>query len=158
MINVQLTKNFSLDEFLISQTAERHGIDMTPNAQVIANLTRLCCQILQPLRNHFDTPVIISSGYRPAPVNRLIGGAAASQHVIGQAADIIIPGHTVARICEDPFMLNLPFDQRINEFGKWVHLSVPAANEKPRYQRLIARHVRGETTRYDLAASQQETG
>lgn len=150
-INAQLTKNFSLHEFLVSQTAERNGIDMTPNAQVIANLTRLCCNILQPLRIHFETPIVITSGYRPREVNRLIGGASTSQHLVGQAADIVIPGHTIDQIYKDLFMLSLPFDQMINEYGKWIHISVPAANEKPRFQRLVAKHVNG-TTRYEAAA------
>jgi zinc D-Ala-D-Ala carboxypeptidase len=132
---MQLSKNFTLSEFLISQTASRLGIDNTPSQQVIDNLTALCQNILQPLRDKFG-PVVISSGYRSPQLNKAIGGAANSQHMLGQAADIHMPSMAndeLARLIAKNFV----FDQVILEFytlGKpdsgWVHVSYNAAGNK----------------------------
>lgn len=151
MDEIQLTKNFRLSEFLISQVASRHGIEMTPDLQVIANLTRLCCQVLQPLRDHLKAPIIITSGYRSHKLNQLIGGTDRSQHLVGLAADLSVPGCSVDTLYDLLFTINVPFDQLINEYSSWVHVSVCPANEQPRYQRLVAKHVNG-ATRYEAAA------
>jgi zinc D-Ala-D-Ala carboxypeptidase len=118
-LNVQLTKNFSLGEFLRSQTASRHGIPMDPPRQVVVNLTRLCCLVLQPLRAHFGAPIVITSGYRPPALNQAIGSSSASQHVLGLAADFAIPGVSVSQVFDEVRALRLPYDQLINEFGSW---------------------------------------
>jgi zinc D-Ala-D-Ala carboxypeptidase len=129
---MMLSKNFSLAEMLESQTATRFGVSeqFRPSKIVVDNLTLLCTHILQPLRDKLGTPIRISSGYRHKRTNELVGGASTSQHVRGQAADLISadPNVSNATIFETIQRLNLPFDQLIWEFGtklnpSWVHVS-----------------------------------
>lgn len=130
-----LSNNFNLKEFLISQTAERDGIDMTPSMNVRDNLRDLCQKILQPLREHTNRPISISSGYRPLVLNRAIGSSDNSQHITGHAADFNVHGLTPYEVCEILENSLLPFDQCINEFNKWVHVSI---SDNPRKQMLTA--------------------
>lgn len=132
---MNLSKNFTLDEFLISQTASRLGIDNTPPEDVVENLTALVENILQPLREELG-PVVISSGYRSPELNRAVGGAVNSEHLTGCAADINIPtmgNDELAEYIRD----NLDFNQVILEFytlGKpqsgWVHVSYSTVHNK----------------------------
>ncbi len=121
---MRLSKNFTLEEFLVSQTAERNGIDMTPSQEVIDNLSLLVRGCLQPLRDEVGAGIYISSGYRPLELNTKIGGSATSEHVNGNAADLKVSGQTPFDTCELIVAMGLPFDQVIHEFGKWVHLGV----------------------------------
>jgi len=93
---MQLTEHFKLAEFTRSATAEANGIkndlDREDDRNVIENLKNLCVQVLEPLRRFADAPVIISSGYRCKELNRAVGGAAGSQHLTGEAADIVPAG------------------------------------------------------------------
>lgn len=130
-----LSNNFNLKEFLRSQTAERRGIDMTPSMNVRDNLRDLCQKILQPLRDHIKKPISITSGYRPKELNRIIGSSDTSQHVKGEAADFVVHGLTPYEVCEMIDKSMLPFDQCINEFNKWVHVSI---SDNPRKQMLTA--------------------
>lgn len=132
----RLSKNFTLDEFLVSQTAARHGIDMTPSPRVIDNLERLCETCLQPVRDELGVVIYISSGYRPTKLNSLIGGSKTSAHRHGRAADFNAVGHTPYEIVKIVADMGLPFDQVIHEFGQWVHLGI--AEELPRRQVLTA--------------------
>jgi hypothetical protein len=120
---VRLSKNFTLEEFLVSQTATRHGIDMTPPDWVIDNLQRLVTGCLQPLRDE-SGPIFISSGYRPLELNTKIGGSKTSAHVNGDAADLKVVNQTPFETSELIVAMDLPFDQVIHEFGRWVHLGV----------------------------------
>lgn len=47
---------------------------------------------LQEIRNHFNKPVIINSGYRCYKHNKAVGGAITSKHMEGEAADIVVKG------------------------------------------------------------------
>lgn len=141
----QLSPHFHLSEFVTSQTAERRGLDNTPPAWAIDNLRDLCLKVLEPVRVHFDRPVVISSGYRAPAVNRAVGGAASSQHCMGQAADIEVPGVSNVDLA-NWIWRKLNYDQLILEFytpgqpsSGWVHVSwrVPWRN-----QELTARRVR----------------
>lgn len=132
---MQLSKNFTLDEFLISQTAERHSIDMTPDDEVIGNLSALCTSILQPLRDLAGSPLVISSGYRPLQLNTRIGGSKTSAHVFGRAADLHIVGMTPYKVCEILSQEGLPYDQNILEFWKWTHVGIA---DDPRNEDLTA--------------------
>jgi len=120
-MTTKLSKNFTLEEFLRSQTATRHGIDMTPPPDVLENLQRLVDTGLQPLREHVGAAVNISSGFRPVDLNSLIGGSSTSQHVNGNAVDFTITGWQPFETSELIVELGLPFDQIIHEFGAWVH-------------------------------------
>ena len=88
---MKLTENFTISELIYSYTAQVNKIDNRPSVQVIENLKALCENILQPLRDHFACPIIITSGFRSPKLNKKIGGVANSQHIEGKAADFIIP-------------------------------------------------------------------
>jgi len=120
---MRLSKNFTLDEFLLSQTATRHDIDMTPSDEVIDNLRALVQGCLQPLRDETG-PIFISSGYRPLELNTRIGGSKTSRHVTGDAVDFTVVKQTPFETCELIVAMELPFDQLIQEFSRWVHLGV----------------------------------
>lgn len=136
---MNLTKNFPLIDFLESQTARRHGIkeQFNPPKLVVDNLRLLSINILQPLRDHIKSPIIISSGYRSPQVNALIENASkTSQHMTGQASDIYALKISNSKLFELIQKLNLPYDQLIWEFGTkkepaWVHVSW---SPKPRRQ------------------------
>lgn len=126
---MRLSSSFTLEEFIKSPTARRLQLDNTPSPAIIENLTALCTHVLQPVRNYFNLPVVINSGYRSANLNRAMGGASTSQHLYGQAADIEIPGVS-NDLLWTYIVENLPFDQCIAEFlssndpkAGWVHVS-----------------------------------
>lgn len=121
-----LSPNFLLSDFTRSQTATRYGLDnsVVYNSPVYLAAADLCAMILEPLRAHFGS-VTISSGYRSREVNAKVGGAPTSQHCLGQAADVLCPGHSVREVTEWIAASTLPFDQLIYEFGEsgWTHVS-----------------------------------
>lgn len=121
---MQLSTNFSLDEFLVSQTATRHGIDMMPSSLVLHNLQVLVSTCLQPLRDEVGKGIFISSGFRPLELNTRIGGSKTSAHVQGGAADLKVTGQSPYDTCKLIVKMELPFDQVIHEFGRWVHLGI----------------------------------
>lgn len=133
---MQLTKNFHLSELTRSQVAARYGINNRPNAKQTKNLLKVCEHILQPVRDNFKKPVVVSSGYRSPQVNARIGSNGTSQHCLGQAADFEIPGvsnEEVARWIKQ----NLDYDQLILEYwdGKtpnsgWIHCSYVSTNRQ----------------------------
>ena len=127
---MNLTTNFTLAELTASQVASRNGINNNPTAGQIENLKRLCESILQPIRNHYDSPVIVSSGFRSPELCIRIGSSIDSQHAKGEAADIQVVGvdnKALAKYIKE----NLDYDQLILEFYKedegphsgWVHVS-----------------------------------
>ena len=151
---MNLTLDFTLEEMVASQTAARLGLDNTPNSGVIANLTALCSNLLQPLRDKLGSPIHISSGYRSLAVNSACGGAVNSQHMLGQAADTNVFG-TMNNIDWANWIIasGIIFDQLILEFydptqgpnSGWVHISwAPSC----RNQVLTARKVMGKTVYY----------
>lgn len=121
---MNLSKHFTLSEMTVSQTASRKGIDNTPGDAEIANLKQLCEQVLEPVRVHFDRPVIVTSGFRSVVLNKRIGGSSTSQHVKGEAADFTVPGVSNYELCKW-MERNLNYDQLIYEYGEsgWVHVS-----------------------------------
>jgi zinc D-Ala-D-Ala carboxypeptidase len=132
----QLTKNFSLAELTRSDTATRLKLDNTPTADIIASLTVLAEQILQPVRDHYAKPVKVNSGYRAPAVNVAVGGSATSDHCKGMAADIEISGISNYDLAEW-IKNNLKYTQLILEFytpgipnSGWVHVSYDPANLK----------------------------
>ena len=119
-------KYFTLDEMIHSDTADRLCIDNTPTGDAIDNLDRLVTRVLDKLRDGWGRPIIVTSGYRCKELNAAVGGARNSQHLKGQAADIISDDFEefrgfVRRWCKDN-----EFDQCIFEHGggrEWVHIS-----------------------------------
>ena len=85
---MQISKNFNLSEFTKSGFADTYGIDNTPDPISKANICRLVNEVLQPIRDEFDEPIIINSCYRCERVNRGVGGSKNSDHKYGCAADI----------------------------------------------------------------------
>lgn len=120
-------KYFTMNELTHSATAIRKGIDNTPDNTAKANLTALVANILDPLREAYGKPIVVSSGYRCAKLNRVVGGVARSQHISGQAADIQSVSKSKAdhkKLFELAQRLRLPYDQLIDEYDyKWVHIS-----------------------------------
>ena len=128
---MNLTPNFKLDEFVMSQTAVRQGIDNTPSPAIVEVL-KLTAQTLEVARQLLGKPIVISSGYRCAALNAAIGGAKKSAHMTGQAVDFTCPAFgTPYRIVDALMQSHLVFDQLIYEYGSWVHLGV---SDKPRRQ------------------------
>ena len=125
---MKLSENFTLEELIRSNTAERMGIDNVPkDEKVVENLRSLCLEVLQPLRDYVGAPVHINSGYRCPELNMAVGGVKNSQHCRGEAADIRIvspkQGREWAAWIED----NCRFDQMLMERNKngavWLHVS-----------------------------------
>jgi hypothetical protein len=117
--------------------AERKGLDNTPNADVKANLVRLA-KFLEEIRRVLGRPIMVNSAYRSPEVNTAIGSKPTSQHCIGCAADIKVPGLTPDNIVKEIIKTNLEYDQLIREFDSWVHISIPNKfADKPRKQVLI---------------------
>jgi zinc D-Ala-D-Ala carboxypeptidase len=142
---MRLSKHFTLSEFTKSQTATRRRIRNHPSPADIKAIKLLCEKVLEPVREHFGKPVVISSGYRSPALNRAVGGAARSQHAKGEAADFEIPGVSNVEVCRW-MEKNLNYDQLILEFytpgianSGWVHVSY---REPYRNAELTARRVR----------------
>ena len=114
---MSLTKNFSIIELTKSQTAERKGIDNTPSAEHQANLKSLCEMILQPIRDHFDCVVSVSSGYRSPELCVAIGSSTKSQHASWLRGDFEIFGVSNKDLA-DYIDQNLDYDQLILEYWK----------------------------------------
>ena len=149
---MKLTANITLDELTKSQVAERKGINNNPNPQQIENLKALATNILQPIRSHYDKPLIISSGFRCAELCIAIGSSVNSQHVADNdaaAADFEKPGVDTRELAKY-IRSELEFDQLILEFYRdneptsgWIHCSYSTNNN--RNQSLRAQRVDGKT-------------
>lgn len=137
---MKISKNFTLEELYLSPTSIRLGIKNVPNPTQTANLRQLVATILQPLRDSFNLPIAINSGFRSASLNRSIGGSEKSQHLRGEAADIRILGVANDLVFQQIMALGLPYDQMILEHVPqhdrhrgWVHVSI---SKTPRRQAL----------------------
>jgi zinc D-Ala-D-Ala carboxypeptidase len=135
---MQLSPNFTLEELTRSDAAARNGWDNTPNETEIENLKRLAT-LLQDVKAAVDgKAVMINSGFRSKQVNDSVGSKDTSQHRLGCAADIRVPGMTPRQVVEACIANGVPFDQIILEFDSWTHISVPnTPDAKPRGQKLI---------------------
>lgn len=142
---MKITNNFYLNEFMVSDTAKRLGLQFpSPSKEIINNITDLCINVLQPLRDHYGRPIIITSAWRPVGINRAVGGSKRSQHLLAQAADIVIPGVPSEDVAKSIIEISNNFDQIIEEFGRWVHVSY---NKNENRQTVLhARKINGKTT------------
>jgi hypothetical protein len=148
-LNSRLSENFTLREYLKSQTAARRGIDNTPSQAHLDNAFALFQNVAQPVRDHFG-PTIITSGYRSEALNAAIGGSPRSQHKIGQAVDLEVPSVPTGEVAQW-IANNLTFDQLILEFydpedpnSGWVHVSYVASGNN-RGETMTASRVNGTT-------------
>ena len=119
---MNLSPHFSLAELVSSQVATRKGIDNAPAPAIVANLTRLAA-LLEQVRALVGAPIAISSGYRSPALNRAVGGAANSAHVLGLAADISTAKLTPKALALLIRQSDIAFDQLIYE-GTWVHIAL----------------------------------
>lgn len=126
-----MTLNFKMSELIHSDTAIRNNINNMPDINSLDCMLDLITYCLQPIRDKIKKPMIITSGFRNSQVNKLVGGVANSQHAKGQAVDFTISGMSVAQIVEFIKKSGIEFDQLINEYDKWVHISfVKGKNRK----------------------------
>ena len=131
---MKLSANFQLSELVKSQTATRKGIPNNPSPAHIDNLKALCVNVLQPIRSHFQSPVLISSGYRSQELCIAIGSKISSQHAEGKAADLEVVG-VDNKVLAIWIKENLEYDQLILEFynegepdSGWIHVSWSSDN------------------------------
>lgn len=127
-------KYFTINELTKSSTAQRLHINNNPTQEVKDNLNKLIDNVLDPLRELYGKPIIVNSGYRCTKLNKAIGGAKNSQHLVGQASDIRTVQNT-KESNKELFNLiknsKLPFDQLINEYDyNWVHVSYSPRNRR----------------------------
>lgn len=128
----KLSPHFSLDELCVTQT----GLPNQPSAMVVSRLKLLCDMVLEPVRKNFGRPVVVNSGYRSEAVNKAVGSKSTSQHRLGEAADIEVPGVSNAEVAAW-IAANLRFDQLILENYRpgvagsgWVHVSWSATRRR----------------------------
>jgi putative chitinase len=132
---MNLSPNFTLEELTITDHRE---FDNTPNASETANLTRLAGFLEQVKEAVGGKAVMVNSAFRSAQVNAAVGSKETSQHRVGCAADIRVPGMTPDAVVKAIIAAKLPFDQLIREFDRWTHISVPnTVGAAPRGQVLI---------------------
>ena len=134
---MNITPHFTLEELTASETAERNGWDNTPGEAEQANLKRLA-NLLEQVRALVNKPVMVNSAYRSKKVNDAVGSKDTSQHRLGCAADIRVPGMTPDQVCRAVIASGIAYDQIIREFDRWTHISVPnTESTPPRKQALI---------------------
>jgi len=130
-----LTEHFTLEELTITNHRE---YDNTPNPDQINNLTRVAELLEQVKALLGGKPVMVNSGYRSPQVNLAVGSKPTSQHCLGCAADIRVPGMTPDQVVQAIKASEIPYDQLIREFDSWTHISVPnLTGGEPRKQVLI---------------------
>ena len=115
--------NFKISELIYSETAIKNNINNMPDINSLDNMLELIVNCLQPTRELLNAPMVITSGFRNPIVNRLVGGVDSSQHAKGQAVDFTVKGMTPSQIISILKTSKIEFDQLINEYDKWVHIS-----------------------------------
>jgi len=134
----KLSENFTYEELTRSDAASRLGVENTPNDAEIENLKRLASLLEEVKKAVGGKAVMINSGFRSKPVNDAVGSKDTSQHRLGCAADLRVPGMKPREVVEACIAAQVPFDQIILEFDSWTHISVPnAPGMQARGQKLI---------------------
>jgi zinc D-Ala-D-Ala carboxypeptidase len=130
---MNLTPHFTLEELTITDHRE---LENTPNETELANLKRLA-EFLETVKTVLgDKPIMVNSAFRSKAVNDAVGSKDTSQHRIGCAADIRVPGLTPDEVVKAIIASGIGYDQVIREFDRWTHISIPNAGT-PRKQALI---------------------
>lgn len=123
--------NFKISELIYSETAVKNNINNMPDINSLDNMLKLIVYCLQPIRDKLQKPMIITSGYRNSQVNKLVGGVSNSAHLYGQAVDFTVSGMTPAQVVDFIKKSGVEYDQLINEYDKWTHISyVKGKNRK----------------------------
>lgn len=130
-----MTEHFTLDE--LTHTDHRE-LDNTPNETETANIQRLA-EFLEEVKTLLGgKPIMVNSAFRSKAVNDAVGSKDTSQHRLGCAADIRVPGMTPDQVVRAVIASDLGYDQVIREFDRWTHISIPnEAARSPRKQALI---------------------
>ena len=151
---MNISEHISLKEALRSNTAKRLGIDNMPNNETLITMQITAQHVFEPLRNHFNEPIYISSFYRSPELNTAIGGSTKSQHCKGEAIDI---DDVYSKATNADFFNyikdRLDFDQLIWEFGDddqpdWVHVSYSIGNNRRRILKALKQN--GKTIYIDI--------
>lgn len=119
---------FTIKELTKSDTARRLGIDNTPPPDVIPHMQELITKLLNPIREAWGSPIVVNSGYRCQKLNAAVKGSKTSAHLTGYAADLVpVNGQRekfIKFVIDFLKTSNIPFDQCINEYGKWCHVGL----------------------------------
>lgn len=135
---VPMKSYFTIKELVISDTAKKFGIDNTPTLEVKQHLQELIDKLLNSIREAWGSSVIVTSGYRCPALNEKVGGAKTSAHLRGYAADLIPGNGQRAKFIK--FVQNylkttgIPFDQCIDEYGRWCHVGLKGSYGQQRKQ------------------------
>jgi len=130
---MNLSPHFTLEELTIT---DHRTLDNTPNETELANLKRLA-EFLETVKTVLGgKPIMVNSAFRSKAVNDAVGSKDTSQHRIGCAADIRVPGLTPDEVVKAVIASGIGYDQVIREFDRWTHISIPNAGA-PRKQALI---------------------
>jgi putative chitinase len=132
---MNLTEHFTLDE--LTHTDHRE-LENTPNEQELANLKRLA-EFLEGVKTVLGgKPIMVNSAFRSKAVNDAVGSKDTSQHRVGCAADLRVPGMTPDEVVKAIIASGIGYDQVIREFDRWTHISIPnKLFDSPRKQALI---------------------
>lgn len=125
--------NFKISELIHSDTAVLHNINNMPDINSLDNMLDLIFYVLQPIRDRLKKPIIITSGYRCKKVNELINGSDSSQHCKGQAVDFVVQGMKPSEVVQFIRNTYIEYDQLINEYNKWVHISFNKGHNRQQY-------------------------
>lgn len=127
---MNLSQHFTLGEFTASSMAARHGVDNTPSQQIIEELKRTAT-LMEDVRHALCVPILITSGFRCAKLNKLVGGKPTSKHVQGLACDFKAPGYgDPMSVCKAIQSSGIAFGKLILEYydpssgNGWAHIEV----------------------------------
>lgn len=126
---MKITENFTFEELIHSAYAEKYHLSNLPKQDEIKKLNQLATEILQPIRNKFNSPIKVTSAFRSVAVNKAVGGSITSQHVKGEAADLTSKDNkklfnTIISLIKSH---EIEVGQLINEFDySWIHISLPS--------------------------------
>lgn len=136
---MKLSENFTLEELVASSTAKERNIPNVPDVEQIVNLCKLCIMVLQPIRDKLKTSIRVKSGFRSEALNKVVGGTATSQHLKGEAADIICNNNKllwntiVSMIQERKIVVGQLIDEKNLS---WIHISLPTQRHNNQILRL----------------------
>lgn len=141
-MKLSLSQHFTLEEFTFSEAAARLGLNNTPNAGVIENLSRTAATMEGIRALLGGSPIDVHSGYRSPEVNRVVGGTATSAHCLGLACDFVCPAFGMpVEVARSVLSSVIEYDQLILEYG-WVHVGLAQPGVSARRKALTKRSAR----------------